>query len=180
MRILSSDAAGLVILLHGLAFRSSGKAPQDNNAPLHASATRNEQFNALQSFQQHVMAPAAARGWSVLLASDLVMPQAQQTLWTKVCHHSGVKPTHQRIRSSYGFNLQTDTVKDSLAWVTRVAPEAWSMRGALLLVRVDLVLRRPLQLPPPPRAGQPGSTMMMVPFVHSMHATYIHHHLVMC
>ena len=141
----------LVILIRGLAFRGGGRASQDPSAPLQVSSSPDEQILALRSLQQNVIAPARTLGWRVGLAIDVVMPHLHSA-WQQAKSASGLRAAviEERIRETYRHRTQAENLVATLIWANQTGPAEWESRSAMLISRADLVIRKPLPLPPPP------------------------------
>ena len=141
----------LVILIRGLAFRGGGRASQDPSAPLQVSSSPDEQILALRSLQQNVIAPARTLGWRVGLAIDVVMPSHLHSAWQQAKSASGLRAaTIERISETYRERTQSESMVDTMIWANQTGPAEWESRSAMLISRADLVIRKPLPLPPPP------------------------------
>ncbi len=145
---------GLIILLRGLAFRSGGRAPQFRSGALSTGGTIGTQLWALRSLKQNAIESATSAGWTVTLAMDVVVPSHRVQEWRAACSQARVfekvARVLERISPAYRHDFQSSSILDGVEWLAGQAPDEFAMRGALLLMRVDLVLRQPLPLPRPP------------------------------
>ena len=159
-----TDASGrflLLILLRGAAFRHGGRTSSRDGLTAYnaVNPASGEQLVALKSFQQNVVVPATAIGWRVGLAIDVVLPTRLHGAWQQVKIASGLHATAiERLGENLRAGTQSESLAESLQWVSRTMPAEGEARSAVLITRVDLVLRRPLPLPAPPDV--PGKLIM--------------------
>jgi hypothetical protein len=109
--------------------------------------------------QQNVVVPATAIGWRVGLAIDVVLPPQLHGAWQQVKSASGLHAAAiERLSENLRASSQSESFADSLEWASRTLAAEGEARSAVLITRVDLVLRRPLPLPAPPDV--PGKLIM--------------------
>ena len=158
------DASGkflLLILLRGAAFRHGGRTSSRDGLTAYnaVNPASGEQLVALKSFQQNVVVPATAIGWRVGLAIDVVLPPQLHGAWQQVKSASGLHAAAiERLSENLRASSQSESFANSLEWASRTLAAEGAARSAVLITRVDLVLRRPLPLPAPPDV--PGKLIM--------------------
>ena len=151
----------LLILLRGAAFRHGSRTSSRDRLTAYnaVNPASGEQLVALTSLQQNVVVPATAIGWRVGLAIDVVLPPQLHGAWQQVKSASGLHVAAiERLSENLRASSQSESFADSLEWASRTMAADGEARSAVLITRVDLVLRRPLPLPAPPDV--PGKLIM--------------------
>jgi len=137
---------GLVIIVHGIAYRGCGRGCQT------ASSSTYEQSRAFKTFQQHVLMPAIASGWNVSLAIDVVLEPQHVQHWHRLTSSLAKSfPIYLNDGPNYRGSSQLASTRTTLNWCMNAMAAAGdsNARGALLLIRVDLMIRKPLPMPMP-------------------------------
>ena len=151
----------LLILLRGAAFRHGSRTSSRDRLTAYnaVNPASGEQLVALKSLQQNVVVPATAIGWRVGLAIDVVLPPQLHGAWQQVKSASGLHAAAiERLSENLRASSQSESFANSLEWASRTLAAEGAARSAVLITRVDLVLRRPLPLPAPPDV--PGKLIM--------------------
>ena len=150
----------LVVLFRGIAFRVGGhganeRVSQNDTKRIEA------QLNALRSSQKHVIEPAAQRGWiPVEVLVDVDVPPVLRSGFEGAIHHL-VGPRLTAMRLNTRLHTQAETILANIEFAlhsSRTPVAAWH---SLLLIRVDLTLKKEVVLPPP---SSLLSGEMVVPF----------------
>lgn len=141
----------LLVLLRGEAYRDGqrGKSSYTSRAP-HVEAA---QRNALRSIIQFALEPLRTRGWSTLLLADITTSRSRHAELASWLNSSSVSAQvsgwAHRVRAYPAGKTQLGSLNQSFAWaLAAAANKPWR---ALLLLRVDLTLKAPLNLPSPPK-----------------------------
>ena len=134
-------------MLRGETFRTehqSRAASNDSTVQMVASAT----------MMRHVVLAARNAGWNCSLLADITVPR----LWGSLMRDPLKSAVAVRFRDVSATQLRS--IADTLAWTERMAERLVLLWDALLLVRVDLLFRMDLPLPPPAC----NHTSLAVPF----------------
>ena len=141
----------LLVLLRGVAFRAENRGSYGSSSRAAA-----EQLIALRGVRTHVLDAAAARGWNATLLADVVVRGSEASLWKRLCAdafgHSIARGRERRSATHTG-RTQSASLAHSFAWAARSAPDVWAARDVLLVIRVDIVLKMAVPMPPPECAG---------------------------
>ncbi len=138
-------SAHLVLLLHGTAYRKGGhhtKESGDDNETIHL------QEEALNSLWVHVLTPAERAGWGVEVIADVDTPAHMVSMLKAELHHRlhehltavRVQPLLANALTTHAANLEY------ARHMAQTPPADWR---ALVLVRIDLLWKRAVELPPP-------------------------------
>jgi len=134
----------LAVVLTGQSFRQGGQHSTGTSADV------SEQEEALRSVQQHVLDPAQRQGWNLFVAIDTFADMqamesdkavaAQRALCEFGAHDMQISPTPRGAKLPGSLLLTFE----------RLAKHPWA---AMLMLRIDLVLKVPLTLPSPGDQG---------------------------
>ena len=141
----------LLVLLRGVAFRAESRFSYGSS-----NRTAAEQLVALRGVRTHVLDAAAARGWNVTLLADVVVRRSEASLWKRLCADAlgdSIARGHERRSVNHTGHTQSASLAHSFAWAARSAPDVWAARDVLLVIRVDMVLKMAVPVPPPQCAG---------------------------
>ena len=162
-------ASNLIVLLHGVAFRSTERGSWYSHDANATATEHKEQFQSLSSVRTHVVGPAAQSGWDVTLLADVVLPKALFPQWKHAVQSASLKLAGQRVSAHHVGETQVQSVLASLDWAKQTLSKELFQAGtaaAMLLLRVDLLIKTDLPLPPPPTgaAAASGSGALRFPF----------------
>ena len=171
-----SASTRMTVLLHGEVFRNgtSGGALARTaaNSRFHQgtsldSESIREQGLALQSIAAHVVAPLRSAGWNVSIALNAVTHDG--AAGEALLHSQGSRhfaTAHVRVRHG-SLDSQAEDILQVLRWVRTACAECAG--GALLLLRIDLVMLAPLRVPSP--AAFADATTLLYPWYDSYDRT---------
>ena len=129
----------LLVLLRGTAFRGN-----------HHNAAE-EQRESLQSIHTHLLQPAISLGWKPAVLADVVVPDGGGSMaWNSISRATlGDYLLADRAALTHPANMQSTSILASIHWAETADSAAWKSHAALLLLRVDLLLKIAPPLPPP-------------------------------
>ena len=138
------------MLLRGVAFRSGSRF---SGSEWNHSSTE-AQWHALRAVADLVISPAQRAGWHVLVADSTYVALEMEQAWLAATKAAWPVDTLRR-HNSLLADTQVGTMISALDWVATYGIP-WA---ALLLWRVDLILKQPLNVPAPGASGN-----VLVPF----------------
>lgn len=131
------SSATLLVLLRGVAFRAGGRSHWSS-----AKETFVNQMAAMRSIDTYVLRPAALSKWHCKIAADVVVPAHLESLWQHVTAVLSAPLTAQRVTPKHLGSSQVASIASSMKWAAHLLEGA----GALLLMRVDLMLQSELPI----------------------------------
>ena len=152
--------AVLAVLVRGESFREGAQKSR------RVMADGGPQLEALRSVRTHVLGPAAAAGWDCALLADAWAPPVKHALLRSSLADLGA----HAVRIPPLAHSQHESLASSLRWAAALlaappsaAPPNLSRFGgwrALLVLRADLQIKRPLPLPPPAVVARDAAVLL--------------------
>ena len=148
----------LLFVLRGQAFRNASTAYNSN---AHSASNAEPQLRTVAALHRDVLPALMRRGWSPTVLADITSPPQHAVALERALLR--LRPLKVRLRERR-LPSQLASLEATLRWAMDAAARvvAWH---AVLLLRIDVILKQPLPLPAPVARGTRAEQRLLLPFL---------------